>query len=267
MTSSEAVAPHIPYLRRYARALAGTRALADRHVRACLETLLADPCALPPDLRPRLAIYWLFHQIWETSANAGDRAPSELPEGGDRVIQLRLGRLPSLQRQCVLLTALEGFSIDQAARILERPALEVAAAVGTAMEAFGRDIRTDVMIIEDQSVIALDLATILEDLGHRVLHVATTGDEAVAAAGAQRPNLILADVQLADDSSGVDAVRSIVRSGPMPVVFVTAFPERLERESLASPTFVITKPFLPDTIKTAVCQALFFNPPELTAPH
>lgn len=261
MTSSEAIAPHVSFLRRYARALTGDKLRADAYVRACLETLVADPAIVSPDMRPRVGLYWLFHAIWEAAA-ADNRSGKEAGSEAERTVQTRLGRLLPEQRHALLLTALEGFTLDDVAKILNKPGMEVAALTATAMDEIAKDISTDVMIIEDQSMIALDLSNILEDLGHRVVHIASTRADAVAAAEEQRPRLILADVQLADDTSGIDAVQDILKESHVPVVFVTAYPERLLRSVYPEPAFVITKPFLPETIKLAVSQALFFNPPE-----
>jgi CheY-like chemotaxis protein/DNA-directed RNA polymerase specialized sigma24 family protein len=261
MTSSEAIAPHVSFLRRYARALTGDRARGDSYVRACLETLVADPAIVPAEMRPRVGLYWLFHAIWE-AASADSRYGEETELEPERTVQKRLKRLIPEQRHALLLTALEGFTMDDAAKILNKPRMEVAALATTAMDEIAKDISTDVMIIEDQSMIALDLSNILEDLGHRVIHIASTRADAVAAAEEQRPHLILADVQLADNTSGIDAVRDILKESKVPVVFVTAYPERLLRSAHPEPTFLITKPFMPEAIKLAVSQALFFNPPE-----
>jgi CheY-like chemotaxis protein len=261
MTSSEAIAPHVSFLRRYARALTGDRLRGDAYVRACLETLVADPAIVSPDMRPRVALYWLFHAIWE-AASADNRYGEETGAEPERTVQTRLRRLLPEQRHALLLTALEGFTIDDVAKILNKPTMEVAALAATAMDEIAKDISTDVMIIEDQSMIALDLSNILEDLGHRVVHIASTRADAVAAAEEQKPHLILADVQLADDTSGIDAVRDILKDANVPVVFVTAYPERLLRSAHPGPMFLITKPFMPEAIKLAVSQALFFNPPE-----
>ena len=71
-----------------------------------------------------------------------------------------------------------------------------------------------------------------------------TRDEAVQQAiGESRPGLVLADIQLADDSSGIDAVKDILADFEVPVIFITAFPERLLTGERPEPTFLITKPF------------------------
>ena len=89
--------------------------------------------------------------------------------------------------------------------------------------------------------------------------VAVTRDEAVKMVGEERPGLVLADIQLADDSSGIDAVKDILAQFSVPVIFITAFPERLLTGERPEPTFLITKPFERSTVKAAISQALFFN--------
>ena len=121
------------------------------------------------------------------------------------------------------------------------------------------ELATDVLIIEDEPVIAADIEALVLDLGHRVTAVATTRSEAVAAFRQNRPGLVLADIQLADGSSGIDAVNDILRGASVPVIFITAFPERLLTGEKPEPAFLITKPFQPETVKAAIGQALFFH--------
>ena len=82
-------------------------------------------------------------------------------------------------------------------------------------------------------------------------------DEAVAAAREKKPALILADIQLDDGSSGIDAVTEILETTDIPVIFVTAFPERLLTGEKTEPTFLVTKPFEPDVLKITIAQALY----------
>jgi DNA-binding response OmpR family regulator len=92
-----------------------------------------------------------------------------------------------------------------------------------------------------------------------VVAIARTRAKAVQAAKQSKPGLVIADVRLADGSSGVDAVNELLRSFSMPVVFVTAFPERLATGQGPEPTFLITKPFREDAVKAIVSQVLFFD--------
>jgi CheY-like chemotaxis protein len=122
-----------------------------------------------------------------------------------------------------------------------------------------RQTHADVLIIEDEPIIAMDIESIVRDLGHNVTGVAVTRDEAVSQARKSPPGLVLADIQLADDSSGIDAVKDILGEFSVPVIFITAFPERLLTGTRPEPTFLITKPFQRSTVKAAISQALFFD--------
>jgi DNA-binding LytR/AlgR family response regulator len=75
----------------------------------------------------------------------------------------------------------------------------------------------------------------------------------------KRPNLVLADIQLADGSSGIDAVNDMVAEFEAAVVFITAFPERLLTGDKPEPAFLITKPFDANVVKAITSQALFFD--------
>lgn len=266
MTGSEAIAPHVPYLRRYARALTGDQASADSYVRACLETLVSHPTAISQDMRPRVGLYWLFQAIWQAAERNRPVAVCSAPEP-EKSVQQRLHRLDPIERQVLLLTALEQFSTADVAKILNRPKAEIESLALHAMDQLSKDIASDVMIIEDQSMIALDLSHIVEDMGHRVVHIAATRADAVAAAEHQKPKLILADVQLADNSSGIDAVNDIVKFADATVVFVTAYPERFLKTMKQPPASLITKPFLPAEIKHAINEALFLSPTERRIAH
>lgn len=256
---SQAIAAAVPLLRRYARALTGTQKSGDAWARQALEALVADPGALDPSLPPRIGLYRLFHRVWISAGAVG--RPEEQAAESERTAQARLGRLVPDRRQALLLTTLEGFTSDEAAIILNRNPDETRGLIDAAMADLGRGLACEVMIIEDEPAIALDLADIVGELGHSVSAIVVTRQEAVAAAQERRPGLILADIQLADDSSGIDAVRDIFGDGSLPVVFITAYPERLLTGDRPEPAFLITKPFLPDAVKAAISQALFFYPP------
>jgi hypothetical protein len=70
---------------------------------------------------------------------------------------------------------------------------------------------------------------------------------------------VLADIQLADGSSGIEAVNDILGISGVPIVFITAYPERLLTGERPEPTFLITKPFAPENVKAITSQALFFD--------
>ncbi len=258
VSRSRLLAPHLPLLRRYARALTGSQDSGDAYVRACLQAIIDEPAALSDDLPPRVALYRVFHVLW--SGSAVDLAPGSAPPGRmEQVARERLSSMPAISRQALLLTAMEGFSEADAAAIMGVPVGDIEALVSAAVEEIDRQTHTEILIIEDEPLISMELSRIVEDLGHGVAGVARTRTEAVAAADRTRPGMVLADIQLADGSSGIDAVKDILGSFSVPVIFITAFPERLLTGERPEPTFLLTKPFDPRTVKAAISQALFFR--------
>jgi CheY-like chemotaxis protein/DNA-directed RNA polymerase specialized sigma24 family protein len=264
MSLGQQLAPHLPFLRRYGRALTGSQQQGDRYVRAALEAIVAAPEEFPRDVEPRLGLYRTFQVIWKTTDGDVDLPPSGDASGQEAIARARLSKMTPLSRQALLLTAMEGFTSEDAGYLIDVEPEEVDRLVGEALSEIEKQTRARVLIIEDEPIIAMDIETIVRDLGHDVTGVAVTRDEAVAAAMADRPGLVLADIQLADDSSGIDAVKDILAEFNVPVIFITAFPERLLTGERPEPTFLITKPFQRSTVKAAISQALFFD--ETTMP-
>jgi CheY-like chemotaxis protein len=263
MSLGQQLAPHLPFLRRYARALTGSQNHGDAFVRAALEAIVAAPADFPRDVDPRLGLYRTFHVIWASTNQDENDGGDSFGADNESIAQARLARVTPLSRQALLLTAMEGFTPEDAGYLIDASAKEVDDLVAQALAEIERQTRAEVLIIEDEPIIAMDLETIVRDLGHEVTGVAVTRDEAVAQALAQRPGLVLADIQLADDSSGIDAVKDILAEFSVPVIFITAFPERLLTGERPEPTFLITKPFQRSTVKAAIAQALFFDPATL----
>ena len=261
MSLGQQLAPHLPFLRRYGRALTGSQQHGDHYVRATLEAIVAAPDEFPREVDPRLGLYRMFQAIWsstnydETPENAGSDA-NDSPEA---IARARLSLMTPLSRQALLLTAMEGFTIEDAAYLIEVEPGEIETLVTAALAEIEKQTRARVLIIEDEPMIAMDIESVVRDLGHAVTGVAVTRDEAVALAMQDRPGLVLADIQLADDSSGIDAVKDILAEFEVPVIFITAFPERLLTGERPEPTFLITKPFQRSTVKAAIAQALFFD--------
>lgn len=252
------LAPHLPYVRRYARALTGDQKTGDSYVRVALEALAAGERTLDERLSPRVALYQVFHAFWSSTGAMLESDDTALgaPDGAAR----RLMRIAPRSRQAFLLTALEGFTPSEAAQILGGDVAEVEQLIGEAQADIDAELATDVLIIEDEPIIASDIEALVRELGHTVIEVAATHNEAIDSVARKRPGLVLADIQLADGSSGIDAVKDILAKFDVPVIFITAFPERLLTGERPEPTFLITKPFQPETVKAAIGQALFFHP-------
>ena len=256
MSIAQAIAPHLPYLRRFARALAGNQPGGDAYAVATLEALIADPAGFDHAQEPRVALYRAFLAVWNSVPLNHAVEPADGAAAG---VRRSLSALTPPARVAFLLSTLEGFSYPQIAAATGREVEDVARLIEEAGRDIAQQMATDVLIIEDEPFIAMDLESLVEGLGHRVLGVARTRTEAVTAVRDRRPGLVLADIQLADGSSGVDAVNDILESFAVPVIFITAFPERFLTGERPEPAFLITKPFRTETVKAVISQALFFD--------
>lgn len=250
---------NLPSLRRYTRLLLGAQQAGDHCVRVALEALLADPSLLEGEGGAvRQGLYRMFHDVW-------GRVPTGLPKGADIAaepgLEAHVQGLPAAERQVLLLTTVEGFSLDETAEILRIEQGEAEALLKAAHADLAAQAATTVLIIEDEPVIALDLVGIVKRAGHRVVGTAATRREAVHLARTRHPGIILADIQLADGSSGIDAADEITGERDVPVVFVTAFPERLLTGIGREPTYLVTKPFDPDILRITISQAIISTTP------
>jgi DNA-directed RNA polymerase specialized sigma24 family protein len=256
LSTSQAVVQHLPFLRRYARALTGSQASGDAYVAAALESLILEPKSLESLPNKRVALYRLFTKIWNSVTLNGKADATTAPHLAP---DLHITQLTPRPRQAFLLVALEGFSEDEAAQILEVDLPTLRGLVEESGRELAAEIATDVLIIEDETFIAMDIEALVESLGHRVIGVARTHSEAVALARQKRPGLILADIQLADGSSGLDAVNELLASFEVPVIFITAYPERFLTGQRPEPAFLIAKPFQLAVVSAVASQALFFG--------
>ena len=253
--SSKQIVRQAPYLRRYARALTGSQARGDGLVQVAMEGLLSGAVVLDNQLPLRSALYRALIETWRAPEHGREGADAEL--AADHHLQL----LSPDGRAALLLVAMEGFAAGDAAQVLGIGVDELERRLAHADAELQDELATEVLIIEDEPIIALDLTRVVRELGHKVVGTAATRDEAVSLASKVRPGLVLADIRLADGSSGMDAATDILASFDIPVIFVTAFPEHLLTGERPEPAFVVTKPFREDTVKALIGQALFFHSP------
>ncbi|MCK0167192.1 response regulator [Jannaschia sp. S6380] len=259
---SDRIAGELPYLRRYARSLTGSQASGDRYAIATLEAILEDRSAFEHDTRARVVLYKCFHAIWSSTGNPTPEGEDQSPGAAGRAQHL-LGKLTPNTREALLLSTVEEFSIDDIATIMHTDRDEVRHLIATARSDMEAATTGRIMVIEDEPIIAADLSAIVEELGHTVTGVARTRSEATDLGNRERPDLILADIQLADNSSGIDAVNDLLTAMPdTPVIFITAFPERLLTGDRPEPAFLISKPYKEDQVQSAVSQAMFFSSTE-----
>jgi len=258
MSIGAEIAANLPFLRRYARALAGSQVAGDAFVQATLEAALADDDLAQGLSGGRVPIYRAFTQIW-CSANVEIGPGEGAPDANEAGAQARLARITPISRQALLLTTVEDFSASDAAMIIGTSEDEVIALVREAIEDIDRESTTSVLIIEDEPLISMQLEDLVRSLGHEICGTAATRTQAQEVVARATPGLVLADIQLADGSSGLDAVDDILSTSTMPVFFITAYPERLLTGDRPEPTYLITKPFKEDTVRAAISQALFFG--------
>ncbi len=249
----------LPYLRRYARALTGSQQRGDQYAMATLEAILGDPSSFDASLSSKCALFKVFHSIWVTTG-----APlSEDETGLAGKAQGHMSRLTSGTREALLLHTIEELSFAEVGVVMDVSTSEVEQLVNIAYAEMAQSVSGRVMIIEDEAIIAVDLEAITAEMGHKVTGVARTETAAIDLAKREKPDLILSDIQLADNSSGIDAVNSILTNQPdTPVIFITAFPERLLTGEGPEPAFLISKPYTEEQVRSAISQAMFFSSTE-----
>lgn len=251
---SESITRTLPFLRRYARAVSGSQQRGDEWVRLCAEVAVQQPELIAKAADTKLGVFKLFHNLQqpfgglEHSASEKDSVSGRLKES--------LTDMAPLQRQVLLLTVLEGFTVGDAAEILGIDADAAENSLREAREELRRVASVRILVIEDEAIIALDVADIVRNAGHEVVGIAATEKAAVELAKKHSPHLVLADIQLRGADNGISAVNEIMKAMTVPVIFVTGFPERLLTGKRVEPAFVISKPFDPDLLRAAIAQAL-----------
>lgn len=254
MSLTTRIAAHLALLRRYSRAVTGSQAAGDAYVAATLEALIADLTIFPPASSDRVALYKLFSQMLE-SVRIDTEPLQSAPDWERRT----LASLSPTSRQAFLLSSVEEFSLAETAEILSVSRQQAKQYCEDAAREISRLIATNIMVIDDDPLIVMDIERIATELGHTITGIARTRKEAIELFQQTRPKMVLADTYLADGSSGIDAVHDILHLASVPVIFITAFPERLLTGERPEPVFVITKPYNPEILKAMISQALFFN--------
>ncbi|RYH03905.1 response regulator [Salipiger sp. IMCC34102] len=252
-----AIGTYLPYLRRYARALTGSQASGDAYAAATLEAILEDRTIFDTEISPKSALFKTLHMMW-SSTDVSE--PGESAIGIEGAAQRHLAKLTANTREALLLHTIEEFSYPEIADIMSIEETEVSHLVDVAHRELADSVSGRILIIEDEAIIAMDLEALVSDMGHKVTGIARTHEGAIKLGTAEKPDLILADIQLADNSSGIDAVNELLGAfGDIPVIFITAFPERLLTGDKPEPAFLIAKPYTEEQVRSAVAQAMFFS--------
>ena len=258
------VADLLPFLRRYARALTGSQTTGDKYAAVTLEALLEDRSIFETASNHKVALFSAFNRIW-SSVEAGVSVDEDAASSS---ASAHIANLSKNTREALLLHTIEDFSINEIAEIMQIEPDEAKHLIKLAKDEMEKSVAGDILVIEDEAIIALHISKIVKSLGHNVTGIARKHADAVKLADEHRPDLILSDIHLADGSSGIDAVNDILQSaGNIPVIFITAFPERLLTGERPEPAFLITKPYTDDQVRSAVSQAMFFSSSAVIEPN
>jgi DNA-directed RNA polymerase specialized sigma24 family protein/CheY-like chemotaxis protein len=249
----------LPYMRRYGRALTGSTIRGDDLVTRAVEAALSEPdrYQLDTDDEPvtRRRLYTLLNELFDTDAGAAGTTVSPAEPG--HPIESALSSLPEQERRVFLLVSLEELPTPQAADVMGVPADEARDALGRAQNAMREQLVANILIVEDDAIIAYDLTETVLGMGHKVCGTAATMEEALAAAAANQPSLALMDLRLAHGGSGITTAQALRETRALPIIFVTAFAEELKQRGLDYLGPVIKKPFTREQIERAITQAVF----------
>lgn len=230
---------HLPALRRFAWAYTGSRTAGDDAVSIFLKACISQSDIFKSPLAHKVRLFQLLHRQIKLRTHVHETIE-------------QLGRQV---RSVFLLSALEHFSTSDIAAIIGEPETRAVFLLRHAETQSQRNEAMEVLIIEDEALIAMELKAIVEKMGHRVVGRAATQRQAMMLAKQLKPDLVLADVQLAGGDSGIQAVSDLRKLSDIEPVFVTAFPDRVSKSMDSSPLFIISKPFAPDLIETTLSQA------------
>ncbi|MGF6811510.1 PAS domain S-box-containing protein [Paraburkholderia sp. Clong3] len=116
-----------------------------------------------------------------------------------------------------------------------------------------------ILIVEDDRVVARDIAQQMTRCGHVVIGCVTTGEDAITVAAKEKPSLVLMDVRLEGKLDGIDAARQLRESLRLPIVFLTAYAdeETVRRATVTEPFGYVLKPFDDLQLRTVVEMALY----------
>lgn len=262
---AESLLPLVPYLRRYASMLTGSRELGDQQLALCLELVVAEPERLRGD-DLLVELFQAFHVV-SSAIDSIDHQWASLTGGYRERLKSALGLLPLAQRRALLLVVVEDFTVEQAAQILGLKGDAVRQELSQARAALEQLIGHSVLIIEDEPLIARHLKDMMAGMGFSSSRLVSSMDMALDALQSEEPDLVLADLQLAGEGDGLQAARDILRKRQVPIVFVTGYPERLSTLDGEAPAFVVAKPFTKSRLASVVDEAMATYASTMGAAH
>lgn len=250
---------HLPYLRRYARALTGGAATGDALVTRTLEWFMGEGGSAAgaggEADGTRISLYRQLNRFQDAEGVPAGRT-SRHP------VEAALYTLDETGRRLYLLVNLEDMPLADAAAVLNLAPENAVERLNHAREQVRARLTAAILIVEDDAIIAYDLAETVRGMGHTVCGNAATMDEALTLAAEHAPTLALMDIRLAEGDNGIEVARELRRQRFLPVIFVTAFPDELGKRGLEHLGPVIPKPFNREQIEQAITRAVFTPQPE-----
>ncbi len=119
--------------------------------------------------------------------------------------------------------------------------------------------KTNVLIVEDENIVAKDIQHSLKKLGYNVVGIASSGEKAIAIAAEQKPDIVLMDIMLQGEMSGIEAAKQLRDKLNLPVIYLTAYADEstLNKAKVTEPYGYIIKPFKEIDIHTSIEMALY----------
>ncbi|MAW82727.1 MAG: hypothetical protein CMI63_21030 [Parvularcula sp.] len=239
------------FVRQFARAVTSDQFLGDEIAAAALQRFDYSAVEGLPDRERQITVFRAFYDAWRSASAEGGAAFS------NRSVLAARPFTAEPPRQLVLLVDVIGLEIEKAAALI---GVEPSEAKRLLSEERRRIAATQVsgtaLVIEDEPVIALEVAATLETIGLKVLATARTADDAIRLANKHRPDVVMADYDLGAGRTGLDAVREITSTLPVIAIFLTAYPDDVLSGDDYEPTFILTKPFDERALRAAIVHGL-----------
>lgn len=119
--------------------------------------------------------------------------------------------------------------------------------------------KVKVMVVEDELVIAMNICDLLEELGYEVTEPITNYDDAKTCLKEEKPDIVLLDIQIAGDKTGIDIANHIRSNYDIPFIYLTSNSDKrtLDEAKLTQPSSYLVKPFNQDDLYTSLEVALY----------
>ncbi len=119
--------------------------------------------------------------------------------------------------------------------------------------------KTNILVVEDESIVSKDIQNSLKKLGYNVVGACNNGEEAIELAKEQQPDLVLMDIMLKGDMSGIDAANQIRSQYNIPIIFLTAYADEstLSKAKVTEPYGYILKPFKEIDLHSSIEMAIY----------